>query len=142
MTNRTTVACAMLMAGLLGAQLGHTQDRVDSLTVSAFGLARPFESPVPLDGNVRAFCANGNAQIGGFSGQVTDSTTKGLPTSGYCSGDYVVRGSVKQPGNLPVECAAVTVARPQSGWNGNTHYAHFGSVVVSDNKVVCSMGGE
>ncbi|NYH27723.1 hypothetical protein [Paraburkholderia bryophila] len=142
MTNKTTVACAMLMAGLLGAQQGQTQERADYLTVSAFGVARPFESPVPLDGNVKAFCVNGNAQIGGFSGQVTDSTTTGLPTSSSCSGDYVVRGSVKQPGGSPVECSAVTVARPQGGWNGNTHYAHFGSVVVSDNKVLCSMGGE
>lgn len=144
--NKTAIACAALIAGLLGAQQGHTQDRADYLTIGSTGVARPLQSSVPLRGNVGAYCVNGNARLSGYSGPVTDSTTKGAPGSGYCSGDYVVRGSVEQPGggpgSPPVECAAQTVARPQDGWNGNIHYAHFGSVVVTGNKVVCSMGGE
>lgn len=140
---KTVVSCtALLMTGLLVTQAGHTQNRADYLTVSAFGVARPLQSPVALQGQVGAFCVDGNAKISGFDGPVTDSTTKGLPGSGYCSGGYVVRGSVSKPGSSPVECAAVTVARPQDGWNSNIHYAHFGSVVVSGDRVVCAMGGE
>ena len=138
MIKKQVVAFTFVVA-MLGSQHGRAQNPAgDYLYTGSTGVANPLKySGSAPNGVVNITCVANNAPLGGYAGSVTSSTTKGNPGSGICPSDYIVTGSVQG-----TQCAPKVVNRPQNGWNKSLHYAHFGAVLVADNNVTCSMGGE
>lgn len=133
------IAVALLISALMGSQQGWAQNPNDDwVYVGSTGVANPLKyTGNPPRGVVTPICEATKAPLGGYAGQVVTGTTKGSQGGGPCGSNYIVTGSVND-----VPCTPKVVNRPVKGWNRIIHYAHFGSVVVEGNRVVCSMGGE
>jgi hypothetical protein len=140
MPNKMTYVAPIALM-LLASSSGYAQNN-GSVTIGFTTVAKTLnDRGNPLQGTVRAVCKDSGAALGGASGGITTSTTKGTPGGGVCNSDYIVTGSASGL-NIPEEpCASAEVSRPSGGWTRSIYYAFFDTVIVTNGMVVCTMGG-
>lgn len=141
---KAVLSSAVALAVVAVAPAASAQQK-DWVHIGSTGVAKPLDNPedVYLWGEVKAVCMADSRALGGYAGQVTESTSKGNPGGGECTSDFQVVGSVQIGTDGPkVQCTPKIVQRPEDGWNDGMHYAHYGAVRVSGTNVTCAMGGE